>query len=300
MNKKWLATGFVTIATLALTATSALAATAPTLSRGARGQDVATLQRLLTHGGQPIAVTALYGPTTEQFVRQFQAKRGLTADGIVGPATWAALQPVLRQGATGPAVQALQAALKQKHQYSLAVDGVFGPNTAAAVRAFQAHKGLAVDGVVGPQTWTALTAHFEPLPNTGPGWYRYYTSNTTGNWGTSHTIATLKQVLAQWNDLGTGMRIGVGDISLQHGGPIPGHASHQKGYDVDFRIMRADGKEIPVWYWDAAYSRSLTQKLVNLLQATGEIEVIFFNDPQIKGVTAWPGHDSHMHVRFKR
>jgi peptidoglycan hydrolase-like protein with peptidoglycan-binding domain len=38
----------------------------------------------------------------------------------------------------------------------VAVDGIFGPETDAAVRAFQQEKGLAVDGIVGPQTWPAL------------------------------------------------------------------------------------------------------------------------------------------------
>ena len=36
------------------------------------------------------------------------------------------------------------------------VDGVFGPQTRAAVAAFQGKHGCYVDGVPGPQTWRAL------------------------------------------------------------------------------------------------------------------------------------------------
>lgn len=65
------------------------------------------------------------------------------------------LSGMLSQGAKGRAVRALQERLG-RHGHALDVDGEFGPATAAAVREFQADRGLEVDGVVGPQTWEAL------------------------------------------------------------------------------------------------------------------------------------------------
>lgn len=38
------------------------------------------------------------------------------------------------------------------------VDGIFGPHTEGAVKAFQAGHGLTVDGIVGPHTWGMLVA----------------------------------------------------------------------------------------------------------------------------------------------
>jgi N-acetylmuramoyl-L-alanine amidase len=38
----------------------------------------------------------------------------------------------------------------------LDVDGIFEPNTEAAVRAFQQNENLSVDGIVGRHTWMAL------------------------------------------------------------------------------------------------------------------------------------------------
>ena len=58
--------------------------------------------------------------------------------------------PVLRRGARGEGVRALQRALR------VAADGAFGPVTEAALRRFQRARGLSVDGVAGPRTWAAL------------------------------------------------------------------------------------------------------------------------------------------------
>jgi hypothetical protein len=62
----------------------------------------------------------------------------------------------LRVGSRGDAVSALQQALNVQLGLSLSTDGVFGARTAAAVRAFQASRGLVADGVVGPATRAAL------------------------------------------------------------------------------------------------------------------------------------------------
>lgn len=56
----------------------------------------------------------------------------------------------LKIGSRGEDVRKLQAKL------CCAVDGIFGPITEEAVKAFQKSKGLTVDGIVGPKTWAQL------------------------------------------------------------------------------------------------------------------------------------------------
>jgi lysozyme len=72
------------------------------LKAGANGKAVERLQRALTAAGHRTAVDGDFGPATKRAVKAFQAARGLTADGVVGPATWAALG-VRAQASTGGA-----------------------------------------------------------------------------------------------------------------------------------------------------------------------------------------------------
>lgn len=125
---------------------------------------VRSLQYLLNTRGARLAVDGQYGPLTRAAVLAFQRSHGLPATGVVNAATWLRLVVTVRQGSTGPAVRAVQDQINfrnNRNGYTLNVDGIFGPKTATAVRAFQRAmsaevRGFAVDGIVGPQTWQAL------------------------------------------------------------------------------------------------------------------------------------------------
>ncbi|MEV0648312.1 peptidoglycan-binding protein [Phytomonospora sp. NPDC050363] len=135
----------------------ASAASWPVIDEGATGSSVSVVQLLLRAHGHTVEADGDFGPATESAVVAFQSAKGLTADGIVGPQTWGVLIITVRQGDRGDAVKAAQTALNV-HGSGLAVDGVFGPGTAAAARSFQSAKGLTADGVVGPQTWQNLVS----------------------------------------------------------------------------------------------------------------------------------------------
>lgn len=87
--------------------------------------------------------------------------------------------PNLRNGSTGPDVTNLQNQLNQ-YGYHIAVDGRFGPETQAAVLAFQGSHGLTQDGVVGPLTLAQLN-------NAGNNNGGNNNNNNGGNAGTNPT-----------------------------------------------------------------------------------------------------------------
>lgn len=141
---------------------------------------------------------------TEEAVREFQRIFGLTADGVVGRATWyktiqiynavkrlAELDAegielsevtqqfprVLRLGDSGVGVSNLQYYLNYLSSFydtirSVTIDGFFGENTEAAVRDLQQTFGITVDGVVGALTWNTMYNAYLGAIATVPPEYR--------------------------------------------------------------------------------------------------------------------------------
>ena len=167
------------------------------LRRGSTGTNVRILQKQLSRiakdypsFGKP-TVNGTFDEPTENSVKKFQKQFSLTADGIVGRATWNKISyiyvsvkdlaeltsegetaegtqsaggwpgTVLRRGATGSRVEQVQFWLSDLAQFdsslvSVTVDGSYGAATERAVRAFQQKQGLTADGAVGQATWNAL------------------------------------------------------------------------------------------------------------------------------------------------
>jgi peptidoglycan hydrolase-like protein with peptidoglycan-binding domain len=134
-----------------------------TVKLGDTGDDVKRLQRVFarTKVLGPDDVDGVFGPKTDDAVRDVQQSSGLTVDGVVGPITWSHLpayreaSPVLGLGSLGPVVAMLQRVLKVGFGYTGAIDGVFGSQTDAVVRQYQASSTLPVTGTVDERTWMA-------------------------------------------------------------------------------------------------------------------------------------------------
>ena len=119
----------------------------------------------------------IFGESTRTAVREFQQRRGLLVDGIVGPNTWTELveaswrlgdrvlylkRPYMR----GDDVATLQARLNALGFDAGREDGIFGRETDQAVRDFQREYGVAEDGIFGLMTHAALVGLRVDRPGT--------------------------------------------------------------------------------------------------------------------------------------
>lgn len=172
------------------------------LRRGTTGPGVVVIQTELNRISQNYPaipkispVDGIFGAQTEAAVRRFQEVFDLSADGIVGKATWYALVRIyvavtslaelrsqgqryyainwalsdpIEQGDRGIKVEHLQYMLSVLAAYipeipDIAVDGIFGPATRNAVIAAQRRFGLPPTGVVNFETWDEIYDQFSGI-----------------------------------------------------------------------------------------------------------------------------------------
>ena len=129
----------------------------PLVGPGAHGERVRVIQDMLRARGLRVQVDGVYRKSTTSAVRAFQRRIRVAVDGRVSAGIWPKLVVTVKRGSSGDAVRALQH--QMRYQYgdkSVAVNGVFGARTQAAVKVFQARRGLRVDGFVGVTTWKAV------------------------------------------------------------------------------------------------------------------------------------------------
>lgn len=128
-------------------------------------------------------------------------------------------RPTLRLGSKGPAVTALQEALKAAGA-SIDADSMFGPKTHGAVVAFQRAAGLGADGIVGPRTWGSVDTGTVRLGQPAAG-----AAPTTGGLATlaSAKLAELSTLVRQVKERGP--RPGAGPSPAPAGpAPVPADA----------------------------------------------------------------------------
>ncbi|WP_392544832.1 peptidoglycan-binding protein [Oryzobacter telluris] len=150
----------------------------PVLAQGATGADVTLAQKAIG-----AAADGKFGPLTAAALGTWQSKNGIPATKKLDEATWAKLvaldlvpnranvaaltkyvNVVLKRGATGDAVKALQKAIGK-----LTVDGSYGPGTEARVKEYQKAEGITVTGVTDKNVWNALMGlRVTPTPAPAP------------------------------------------------------------------------------------------------------------------------------------
>jgi peptidoglycan hydrolase-like protein with peptidoglycan-binding domain len=144
-----------------------------TLRKGDIGSAVSVLQKLLHDLDFKITVDGDFGAETENIVKTFQEKHGLSVTGIVTLEVLGVMQEeaasvdvpakkftsgsFIKKGDSGSVVLSIQRALNAKGiKPAVDEDGVFGSDSLTAVKTFQQKNNLKADGIVGPATFAAL------------------------------------------------------------------------------------------------------------------------------------------------
>jgi penicillin-insensitive murein endopeptidase len=129
-----------------------------------------------------------------------------------------------------------------------------------------------------------------PQKHEEAGYHTYGTPpGGAGQYAHPKLLSLIFMIEHRWQE-GDNRKIGIG---------YEGHRGHKSGRDVDIRLVRKDGEEMPVTRFDAQYDQEATARLIGLLFESNIIDVIFFNDPMIPGVRPLGRHDDHFHVTIR-
>lgn len=129
-------------------------------------KDITPIQTALGNKGYDVGIVdGLATEKTYNAVLKYQTDNGLTADGMVGPATKVMLlggtsgegtvSSTLKLGSNGSLTLYLQRLLKELN-YQVELNGIFDTQTREAAIAFQTANLLEADGIVGGGTWKKL------------------------------------------------------------------------------------------------------------------------------------------------
>jgi spore coat assembly protein SafA len=165
------------------------------LAKGSAGSGVQSLQNQLVKLGHASAADmatgpGTFGPRTEAAVKSFQAANGLAQTGKFDETTRTAMVNInsgIKRGDSGKQVEALQDKLVAGgFMTSAQVNtgrGTFGPQTEAALKAFQKANNISQTGQLGPTTYAALQKG-----SAAPG-----AGSDTSSGGSTNGIPTLRQ-----------------------------------------------------------------------------------------------------------
>jgi LysM repeat protein/peptidoglycan hydrolase-like protein with peptidoglycan-binding domain len=232
-----------------------------TLRSGSTGLGVQTIQTYLNRIRQNYPAIPLitddpgvFGSSTQAAVTKFQSIFSLTADGIVGKATWNKISyiyvsvaklagldsegtalgigtvppiSILKVGSSGVDVITLQYILSFISEFyptipQLTQNGIFESDTVQAVIAFQQMMGLDTNGIVASSTWNALYDTYwgikDNTPETGPesGVFEYVVQSGDTLWLLAQRFNTTVAAIKALNNLKSDVLM-IGQILL-----IPG------------------------------------------------------------------------------
>jgi hypothetical protein len=153
--------GNMTVSLTSRAASEASPSASPSASTPSPTGDIAAAQqRLKDRGYYAGPVDGVMGPRTAAALRAYQRDHGLSATGQLDSQTASALSETTNATVMTPAVdvRTAQRQLKERGYYAGPVDGVIGPATENALRAYQRDRGLKVTGRLDSPTVRSLTA----------------------------------------------------------------------------------------------------------------------------------------------